>query len=65
MVAFLDNPLREVNPEIKISLPEHGLKGDTVLSLIADYDLVIDTGSVPLDDAVDMIVAASVAKRED
>jgi cytidylate kinase len=28
------------------------------------YDLVIDTGSIPLDDAVDMIVAASVAKRE-
>lgn len=43
---ILASRLREINPEVKVSLHEHGLNLDTVLSLIAGYDLVIDTTNV-------------------
>jgi len=44
---ILASRLREINPEIKVNRHEQGLNRDTVLSLIAGYDLVIDTTNVP------------------
>jgi len=44
---ILASSLREINPEVKVNLHEQGFNRDTVLRLISDYDLVIDTTNVP------------------
>ncbi|WP_146133131.1 HesA/MoeB/ThiF family protein [Arcticibacter pallidicorallinus] len=44
---ILASRLRETNPEVKVNLHEQGLNRDNVLSLIAGYDLVIDTTNIP------------------
>jgi adenylyltransferase/sulfurtransferase len=44
---ILASRLREINPEVKVNLHDQGLNRDTVLSLIAGYDLVIDAANAP------------------
>lgn len=39
--------LREINPEVTISLHEQGLNRDNILDLVAGYDLVIDATNSP------------------
>ena len=42
---ILSMQLREINPEVKVKLYEQGLNQQSILSIIADYDIIIDTDS--------------------
>lgn len=44
---LLASRLRDINPEARIILHEQGINSDSILNIIADYDLVIDTTNVP------------------